>query len=416
MLIRSLTSLLMYCLLATSVQAITLPDRKGPFSPDELDVGDFSPDPRMTKGIVASRDNRNPSAEGDTAPGDIDTALLGVRERGGLTFLFRPCSRQMRARLLTSTGKVVADIKEILEGPSGYVGEQVIPNLEAGVYIVQVVFTGQTPCRPDKPNRWVAEFSPGRLITDPSAFITTPMEPPSVSLIDPAPTETPAPDADLPKPAVAHPAPAPVSPAPAEATGTATSSLVKAPKQLAGGVIIGDFDQRAGPFTSDEQSVDDFTHDFATTKGIVQQRPSGVVIVSGGAPPGDVDVALFGLGEDGNVAVTLRPCSASARLKVFDIEGKLLAETGEVGYGYYGLYAKKEIAGLKKGAYALVVEFPDGSLCDDGRNGWTVDVAGHVVDPQPFVGPFEDKPDYSVREDLNVDDLIGDLERIVGGG
>lgn len=233
-----------------------------------------------------------------------------------------------------------------------------------------------------------------------------------------------APSPEAPRPAAVAPPraalPAPAIPAPqSPSAGTPPRmtpkppSPVGSPEVTADGIVVGDFNQRAGPFTSDEDEVGDFTNVFATTRGIVKHRPSGAVIVSGHAPPGDLDVALFGLGEDGSVKITIRPCSRSGRVTLFDITGRKLGQTEEVSYGYYGLYASRTFEGLKKGAYALAVEFPDGSLCDDGKNGWTVDVEGHVVDPQPFVGPFETKPDYSVREDLNVDDLVRDLSAII---
>lgn len=234
----------------------------------------------------------------------------------------------------------------------------------------------------------------------------------------PAPATEPSAPAPLPASPVALPVPAlPLPQSTAPSSGSAPNAALPPPAfpppVSADGIAVGDFDQRSGPFTSDEETAGEFTNVFATTKGIVEYRPSGAVIVSGSAPPGDIDVALFGLGADGDVKITIRPCSASGRVTLYDISGRKLGGTGEVGYGYYGLYANKSFTGLKKGAYALAVEFPDGSLCDDGKNGWTVDVAGNVVDPQPFVGPFENKPDYSVREDLNVDDLIRELSAIV---
>lgn len=175
---------------------------------------------------------------------------------------------------------------------------------------------------------------------------------------------------------------------------------------------IGDFSQRRGPFTHDESDVGDFTNVFATTQGIIEKHPSGAVNASGTAAPGDVDVVLVGLGEDGDITMSIRPCSRSGRLRMYDIKGNKLAESGEISYGYYGLYDSIDVAGLKKGAYAFVVDYPDGSECDDG-NDWIVDYSGHLVDPIEFVGPFETKPDFSVREDLNVDDLIEDLSVIM---
>lgn len=179
------------------------------------------------------------------------------------------------------------------------------------------------------------------------------------------------------------------------------------------GPTVGDFANRQGPFSSDESTVGDYTSVFATTQGIVEYRPSGVVIASGNALPGDVDVVLFGLGEDGGVSLTLRPCSRTARVELFAIDGTKLAESGDISNGYYGLYNTTEVSGLTKGAYAFAVSYPEGDTCDDGKNGWVVDVGGHVVDPIEFVGPFEEKPDFSVREDLDVSDLEADILKIL---
>ncbi|MDU8928541.1 hypothetical protein RXV86_14210 [Alisedimentitalea sp. MJ-SS2] len=183
------------------------------------------------------------------------------------------------------------------------------------------------------------------------------------------------------------------------------------------GISVGDFAQRTGPFVPCEEceGVDDFTATFATTQGMIQQRPSGVVNASGSALPGDVDVVLFALSAGSDISATLRPCSSSARMRLFDLDANLLGETEAFSSGYYGLYSKFEVSGMKEGAYALAIDYPDGSTCD-GRNGWIAEIGGPITDPQPYVGPFEVKPDFSMDEGLDVGDLLGDITRILTTG
>lgn len=221
----------------------------------------------------------------------------------------------------------------------------------------------------------------------------------------------PAPNSPLPARPVAAPAPA--------LPGSADAPLPGEPlnhAMIRHGVSIGDFAQRRGPFVASEDpnTVPDFSHVFALTQGEIQYRPSGAVNASGYAMPGDVDVVLVALSEDGDVAITARPCSSSARVRLFDLDANLLGMTETYGSGYYGLYSRFEVSGLSAGAYAIAVDYPDGSTCD-GTNGWTVDFNGPFGDPADYVGPTEDVPDHSLNEEMNVDDMMAEILTILEG-
>lgn len=224
-------------------------------------------------------------------------------------------------------------------------------------------------------------------------------------------TRPPLAAAPAPAPPVAPPKPAFAPPAAALPLPTKDQPGATIPP--GGGFAIGDFSQRVGPFGSDEDEVGDFAAVFATTRGIVRRRPSGAVYAAGTAPPGDVDVALFGLSRDGPVEITLWQCARGGRVRLYDLAGNLLGQSGYVHSGQRGLSGSVKLAGLARGVYALVVDCLEaGTECKDG-NRWVTDVSGNTVDPISFVGPFETVPDHSVREDLNVDDLIGDLQALI---
>ena len=127
------------------------------------------------------------------------------------------------------------------------------------------------------------------------------------------------------------------------------------------------------------------------------------------------DIVPFAISEDGDVEITARPCLRSARMRVFDLDAVLEGKPEDVSSGNYGLYSLVNVPGLSEGVYAIAVDYPDGSVCD-GRNCWIAGFSGPLTDPVTYVGPFKNKSDFSMTEDLNVDDLLGEIIMILQGG
>ncbi|QDG76396.1 peptidoglycan-binding protein [Labrenzia sp. PHM005] len=135
-----------------------------------------------------------------------------------------------------------------------------------------------------------------------------------------------------------------------------------------------------GPYAHTEDEVGDFASSLNATRGIFKSRPNGW-LASGTMPVGDVDVILFATSKQGDVQVTIRPCTRQAEMIVVNDAGQELVRADDISYGYYGLYTTRKLTNLPKGLYAVMLKHTGRTPCEDEAQGWNAEVAGHIIVP-----------------------------------
>lgn len=177
---------------------------------------------------------------------------------------------------------------------------------------------------------------------------------------------------------------------PTQGLRDALISAVKQPPQIQGGdkpTGDGNGTQTAkappaaqGPYSHTEDEVGDFASSPDATRGIFKSRPNGW-LANGTMPVGDVDVILFATSTQGDVQVTIRPCTRQAEMIVVNETGQELVRADDISYGYYGLYTTRKLTNLPKGLYAVILKHTGRTPCEDEAQGWNAEVAGHIIVP-----------------------------------
>jgi hypothetical protein len=127
------------------------------FVADETKVGDFSADPRRTRGAMMYSPSGVTNAGGYAPPGDVDAILFANYSEGGVKLTFRPCHAQGVMKVHAIDGGLLSTDTDASYGYYGLYKSRSFDALPRGLYWVEVFYPDGAACEND--GRWVVDIA-----------------------------------------------------------------------------------------------------------------------------------------------------------------------------------------------------------------------------------------------------------------